>query len=215
MTQPRFTSLAALICAATYLFGFALLLTIMAPLGFGTGNIDAMAVVNFIGESTGTMILWNTVIYIINALALIVLVVGLAHRLDPVAPHLSAVGRSIGLIWAGLVLAAGMLANVTVEQVLTLMQTDPVAASETWQILHAVELGLGGGNEIAGGTWLLCVNLAAWRAQVFAKGIAGLGIICGVSGLITIFPALGEVPGAIFGLGAIVWFLLMAWVLRR
>lgn len=39
---------AGLTCAATYLFGFALLVTVLAPLGFGTIDIDARGVVDFI-----------------------------------------------------------------------------------------------------------------------------------------------------------------------
>jgi|GEM_PF-5939729 len=45
MIFQRVGGLAALTCAATYLFGFAFLVTVMAPLGFGTSDIDAAAVV--------------------------------------------------------------------------------------------------------------------------------------------------------------------------
>ena len=70
MTLQRTGGLAALVCAATYLFGFAFLVTVLAPLGFGTGDTDASTVVAFIDAQPGLMIVWNTVIYILNAFAL-------------------------------------------------------------------------------------------------------------------------------------------------
>jgi hypothetical protein len=65
MTLSRIGGLAALICAATYLIGFALLVTLLAPLGFGTGQIDPAAVVEFIHANPGLMIAWNTTIYVV------------------------------------------------------------------------------------------------------------------------------------------------------
>lgn len=212
MTLTRLGGLAALLCAGTYMFGFALLLTLLAPLGFGTNDIDPGAVVAFIGDSPGVMILWNSVIYVVNALALVVLVVALAGR---IAPGWAEVTRALGLIWAALVLGAGMIANVGVEQVAAMVPTDPEGAAALWSVMHAVELGLGGGNEIAGGVWILLSSLAAWRIGALPRLVAGLGTLTGAAGLLTILPPLGEVTGAIFGLGAILWFLSVGVVLFR
>lgn len=206
MTLRTLGGLAALTCAATYLFGFALLVTILAPLGFGTDEIDAAAVVAFVAERPGVLIAWNTIIYVVNALALSVLVVALHRQVAPAAPDAAALAGAIGLIWAGLVLAAGMLANVAVERAHTLAY-DPETAAALWQTLHAVELGLGGGNEIVGGAWIALVSLAALTVRAFGRVTAGLGAITGVAGLATILPPLGETAGAVFGLGAIAWFL--------
>ena len=43
MTLIKTGGIAALICAATYMVGFALLLTLLAPLGYGTDTIDPVA----------------------------------------------------------------------------------------------------------------------------------------------------------------------------
>ena len=110
MTLSRICGLAALICAATYLLGVALLVTALAPLGFGTSDIDAAAVVAFIDAKPGLMIAWNTTIYVVNALALAVLVVALSERLSPL-PGWAAITGAFGLIWAALVLGAGMMAS--------------------------------------------------------------------------------------------------------
>jgi hypothetical protein len=206
MTLTRIGGLAALTCAATYLIGFALLVTLLAPLGFGTGEIDPDAVGAFIDARPGVLIAWNTTIYIVNALALTVLAVALAERLAQL-PGWAAVTRAFGLIWAALVLGAGMIANVGVERAVHLYPQDPEAAANLWAMLHAVELGLGGGNEIAGGVWISCVSLAGLIGRRLPRPIAWIGLFTGLGGLVTLVPALGDAAGAVFGLGAIGWFL--------
>ncbi|EAR52563.1 hypothetical protein OG2516_05628 [Oceanicola granulosus HTCC2516] len=214
MTLTKAGGLAALVCAGTYIFGFVFLVTVFAPLGFGTGETDVPAVVAYIADRPGVMIAWNTTIYIVNALALTVLVVALHRRIASERPDAAALAGAIGLIWATLVLGAGMIANVAVEQVHALA-ADPEAAAELWLTLQAVELGLGGGNEIAGGAWILVVSLAALASGIFGRITAGIGAVSGFAGLVTILPPLGETAGAVFGLGAIAWFVAVGLVLLR
>ncbi len=198
---------AGLICAGTYLFGFVFLVTVLAPLGYGTGQIDADAVVAFIDARPAFLTVWNSVIYILNALALVVLVMALHALLKPATPRWADVTVALGLIWATLVLGAGMIANVAVEQAAFLFPSDPAQAAARWGILHAVELGLGGGNEIAGGVWIGSVSLAGMIGHSLGKMVVGLGVLTGVGGMLTLIPALGDIAGAIFGLGAIAWFI--------
>ncbi|MEC3863167.1 hypothetical protein VK792_17880 [Mesobacterium sp. TK19101] len=197
---------AALICAATYVIGFAVLLTVLAPLGFGSEQIDAQAVTAFVHAHPLEMIAWNTLIYIVNALALVVLVVGLSLRLRGHQSGLAAMAQALGLIWAGLVLGAGMVANVAVERVVSLFAETPELAVQMWSILHAVELGLGGGNEIAGGAWLLTISLAERRAATLPGWLVVLGVLAGGAGMVTVVPPLGQSAGVVFGLGTLLWF---------
>ncbi|MFK7966818.1 MAG: hypothetical protein AB8C46_22890 [Burkholderiaceae bacterium] len=210
MTLERMGGVAALVCAGTYILGFALLTTILAPLGYGTSNIDPHAVAASIDARPGILIAWNTAIYVVNALALAVLVVALSARLDLGNPQWASIAQAFGLIWATLVLGAGMIANTAVEVTASAYLIDPVKAAETWAILHTVELGLGGGNEIAGGVWILCVSLASLTRRTISKLACGIGLLTGLGGLATIVPMVGELAGAIFGLGAIFWFLAVA-----
>lgn len=207
MSLTRLGGLAALICAATYLVGFALLVTVLAPLGYGTNEIDAHAVVALIEVRPGILIAWNSTIYILNALALVVLVVALTAVQSHATPELSAVTRGIGLVWATLVLGAGMIANVAVERASQLYPTDPAAAANLWEMLHAVELGLGGGNEVVGGIWVGCASISGFIGRSLARPTVLLGLLTGLGGLTTVVPALGDTAGAVFGLGATSWFL--------
>ncbi|MGI3185913.1 SDR family oxidoreductase [Nioella aestuarii] len=215
MTLIKIGGLAALACAITYMVGFALLLTLLAPLGYGTDTIDPVAVVAFTADNPGLMIAWNSTIYIVNALALVLLVLAIHARLSSVTPAWAEATRGFGLIWAALVLGAGMIANVSVEEVSRLAVIDPAAAAQTWAMLHAVELGLGGGNEIAGGIWMLCVGLGALSGASLPRMTALFAVMVGAAGLLTVVPASGEATGAIFGLGAILWFVLVGVSLLR
>ncbi|MCR9193325.1 MAG: hypothetical protein NXH88_01260 [Hyphomonas sp.] len=206
-------SIAAFGCASTYLIGFALLLTVLAPFGYGTDAIDAPAIVQFANETPLILILWNLVIYVLNAICLLVLASALTLHFLEKSPGLAVVVFGLGLIWCTLVLGAGMIANVAVEHSGALYAANPDQAARDWMLLHRVELGLGGGNEIVGGLWVLLCTIAAHRAQHFSMGLKALGLLVGISGLLTVFPPFGEVAGALFGLGMIAWFILIGWAL--
>lgn len=210
MTLTRIGGVAALVCAATYLVGFAFLVTLLAPLGFGTNDIDAAAVVAFIDARPGFLFAWNTGIYVVNALALVILVVVLSEWQAKMRPGWAAVIRVFGVVWATLVLGAGMIANVAVERAAHLYPTDPGRAADLWDILHHIELGLGGGNEIAGGVWIGCVSFAGLISRSLPKITVGLGLLTGGGGLLTMISAIGDMAGALFGLGATAWFIAIA-----
>ncbi|MAY32621.1 MAG: hypothetical protein CMM86_08455 [Rhodovulum sp.] len=201
MTLSRAGGISALICALTYVIGMAVLLVILVPLGYLDTPVGELPLA--VQTVPGVMIAWNTVIYIVNALALIVLVTALSAQMRTGAPAMAAVAQGAGLIWAALVLGAGMIANVAVE----LATAHPDTAAPLWHALHAVELGLGGGNEIAGGFWITVVSLGAGH---FGRGIRLVGAFTGLSGVATIVPAVGDPAGAVFGVGAILWFFLIA-----
>jgi hypothetical protein len=103
------------------------------------------------------------------------------------------------------IIATGMITNIAYATVSDLQGTDPEMASTVWAGLDAVANGLGGGNEVLGGIWVLGISIVALRERLFARWINYLGVVMGVSALVTIVPALEDV-GAVFGLGLIVWF---------
>jgi hypothetical protein len=107
-----------------------------------------------------------------------------------------------------------MIANVAVEHVHALAD-EPEAAAELWSTMHVVELGLGGGNEIAGGAWIVAVSLYGIASGTLGRLAAVIGVISGAAGLATILPPLGKIAGAVFGLGAIAWFIVVGVALLR
>jgi len=203
---------AALVAAATFVFGIVMFATVLTD--YTTGDPTPEESVAFLVDHQAAMYVWNVVIFIVFGLALVPLVLSLRERLKARAPGLSQVGAAFGLIWAGLVLAAGMVSNIAIATVADLHDTDPAGAEPVWSALDSVQNGLGGGNEIAGGVWVLLVSWAALKTGVLPRALSYLGMAAGVAGLVTIIPPL-EAVGAVFGIGLIVWFVWVGIVLLR
>lgn len=108
-----------------------------------------------------------------------------------------------------------MIGNVAVERAAYFAVTDLENTVRLWEILHAVELGLGGGNQLAGGAWICLASIAALRGGSLGKITIGLGLLTGAGGLVTLIPLLGDLAGAVFGLGAIAWFITAGLTLLR
>jgi hypothetical protein len=170
--------------------------------------------VAFVVDNQAALYLWNLVIFIVFGIALVPLVLALRERLYASAPALSQVAGAFGLIWAGLVVAAGMVSNIAIGTVADLHDTDPARAETVWSALDSVQNGLGGGNEIAGGVWILLVSWAALKTATLPRALNLLGLAAGVAGLVTVIPVL-EAVGAVFGVGLIVWFVWIGVILLQ
>ena len=157
----------------------------------------------------------NLLMYVFFGFALIVLSLALYDRMKSGALVLMQVATVIGIIWAGSLIASGMVANAGLATVVPLYSTDPTQAALIWQGIESVANGLGNANgEILGGLWVLLVSLAALRTGGLPKGLNILGLLVGVMGIITIIPALNGLV-AVFGLDQIVWFVWLGIVLLR
>jgi hypothetical protein len=158
----------------------------------------------------------NLLMYVFFGFALIVLTLALYDRMKSGAPALMQVATAIGIIWAGSLIASGMVANAGMATVVALYAKDPVQAALTFQAIESITNGLGNANgEILGGTLTLLVSLAALRTGGLPKGLNILGVLVGAVGIISIVPALGELFIYIFALGQIVWFIWLGIVLMR
>jgi hypothetical protein len=137
---------------------------------------------------------------------LVVLALALHDRLKAGAPAVAQIATAIGLIWAGLVIASGLVATLGIRVVGELYGTDAGQAGAVWAPVEAVVGGLGGGaGEILGGVWLLLIGWAALRARELPRALSFLGIGLGVAGILTVVPPLAPVA-ALYGLGLIAWF---------
>jgi hypothetical protein len=153
--------------------------------------------------------------YVFFGFALIVLSLALYDRLKSGAPAIMQAATAIGIIWAGSLIASGMVANAGLATIVSIYAKDPTQAALTFQAIEAITNGLGNANgEILGGLWVLLVSLAALRAGGLPKGLNSLGLLVGTVGIITIIPALNTLTG-VFGLGQIIWFVWLGIVLLR
>jgi hypothetical protein len=201
---------AALVEGATYLLGIVIAFTILAP----TWELNPEQYVAFLIENQTFMHIWHLIIYVVNGIFLVVLVLALYERLKGSTSALAQVAAAIGLIWAGLVIASGLLIINDLGVIADLHGRNPAQATTVWLALSAVENGLGGAVELPGGLWMMLVSWAAWRSKELPTALNYLGLVVGMAGVLTAVPALGEL-GVAFGLGSIVWFIWLGIVMLR
>lgn len=202
---------AALIQAAAYVVGFGLALTLLAPVL----EADPDQYVAFLVDNLTLMHIWHLIIYLVTGVFLVVLALALHERSKAGSPALAQTAAAFGLIWAGLVIASGMLLINDAGVVTDLYGEDPARATSVWLALSAVEEGLGGAIELPGGIWVLLVSWAALRTGGLPRALNYLGMVIGAAGILTVVPALGEPGGIVFGLGLIVWFVGVGIVMLR
>ena len=206
--------IAALIAAATFVFGMVLYFTLLESANYGSLDIDPAKNAAFLVDNQAIMYIFNLIIYVVFGAFLVVLALALHDRLKAGSPAIVQTATAFGLIWAGLMFASGMVANIGAGVIINLYGNAPAQAGSVWLTQHFVVDGLGGGNEIVGGLWVLLLSWAALRIDRLPKGLNYLGLLVGGAGLVTVIPALGEL-GAIFVLGSIVWFIWLGIVLLR
>jgi hypothetical protein len=158
---------AALYEAAAYLLGFVLWIGV---LNYSGDLTPAEKVASFVNNQTLWYLL-NLVVYIGAGFFIVVLAVSLYERLKTSASAIMQIATAIGLIWAGVVIASGMIANIGIENVVNLYNTDPTQAGPVWLAIDSVRDGIGGGNEIIGGVWILLVSWAALQAGRLSKAL--------------------------------------------
>lgn len=203
--------IAGIVAAITFIIGFIFFVTTLAPLV--SGELTAVETVEFLQSNQTLFYVWNLIIYVLFGIVQAVLTLALYERLKSARPATAQITVVLGLVWSGLVIASGMVSNVGASTVINLYASDPALAGTIWTAVDTVSIGLGGGNEIVGGLWVLLVSWIALR-DVLPKALNYLGMIVGVAGIVTLVPALTEV-GAIFGLGIIVWYIWVGIVLLR
>ncbi|MCB0062222.1 MAG: DUF4386 family protein [Caldilineaceae bacterium] len=210
-TMQKWGGFAALINGIAYIIGFGMVFTMLAPI------IDAEPAqyLAFLVENQTLLYSWHLIIYIVAGVFMVPLVLAMHERLKAGAPALSQMGMAIGLIWAGLVIASGMLFLKDIVVIAELYGKDAAQAITIWPALTAVESALGGGIELPGGLWALLVSFAAWRTGALPKALNVLGIVIGAAGILMLVPSLVEPGSAVFGLGFILWFLWAGVVLMR
>ena len=202
--------IAALIEAALYITGFALFLTVLDPSGYD-GHVQKVA---FLADNQVASYIANLLIYVVFGVVLVVLVLALHARFKNDSPAIMQTATAFGLIWAGLVIASGMIANIGNSTVVGLFSENQDQAVALWLAIVTVQEALGGGNEIVGGLWVLLLSWAALSAGKLPKVLNYIGVLVGLAGILTVVPAF-DVLMDVFGLGQIVWFAWLGIVMLR
>lgn len=203
--------LAALYEAVAYIVGMIFFIFLLDS----SGVVDPVQKVALLVDNQALMYLITLVIYVVFGVCMVVLSLALHERLKAGSPAMMQTATAFGLIWAGVVIASGMIFNIGMGTVVDLYGTDPAQAGTVWLAIDSVFEGIGGGVEVLGGLWMLLISWAALRTGKLSKALNYIGVVIGLAGIITVVPALGELGGMIFGLGQIVWFLWLGIIMLR
>ena len=211
-TLQRSGGFAALYLAVAYLIGIVIFLAVLDY----PSITDPAQKVALLVEQRMVIFATNLLMYVFFGVFLVVLSLALHDRLKSSAPAMMAVATVIGIIWAGSLIASGMVSNAGIAPTVTLYATNPTQAALTWQGIETVATGLGNGNgEILGGLFTLLVSLAALRTGGLPRGLNIVGLLVGAVGILALVPGLTDLLTGVFGLSQIVWFVWLGSVLLR
>lgn len=202
-SSARAGGIGGIVAAATFIFGIAMYATTFVD--YTSGDFTPAESAEFVADHQGSLFAWYLVIYLVFGAAIVPLARALHRRVVGDSPALADIGAVFAYVWTGLMFATGMIHNIGIDAISDLLETDPDRAATLWVSVATIADGLGGGNELVGGAWLLLVSIAAWGSRALPRWLNVLGGVSGASGLITVIPGLEDV-GMIFGLGCIVWF---------
>lgn len=160
---------------------------------------------NFLIENQLGFLIINFISYILFGIILSVLVLGIYHRLKNNDKILSQITAIFGLIWVVLVIASGMIENIGLNSVIEIGNKNPEKAMMISSTINIITEGIGGGNEIVGGIWVLLLSITSLKGNLFYKPLNYLGVFIGIVGILTTYPL--DIFKEIFGVSQIVWFI--------
>ena len=200
--QQKAGGLAALYLAAAYLLAMPFFLVVVNY----PSVTDPAKKVALLASHDGSMQVMYLITYVVFGIVLAVLALALYQRLKSAAPVVMQVATAVGVLWAFVLVASGMVFNAGMAAAVAQYPSDPGQAVSMWQAIEPVAQGLGGsGGEILGGLWVLLVSYAGLRESGLPKQLGWLGLAVGLTGILSVIPPMNDAAIA-FGLLQIGWF---------
>lgn len=203
---------AALYEAAAYLIALVGYLLVVGTMDV----VDPVEKVSSLVNNQAFLYILNLIAYIFWGFFQIALALALYERLKAGSPALVQTATGIGLVWACVIIASGMISNVGMATVVDLYAKDPQQAATVWLAIESVANGLSGASgETLGGTWVLLSSLVALRVGELPKVLNYFGVVLGLAGLLSTVPSLFMPVVFVFALGKIVWLIGLGIVMLR
>jgi MFS family permease len=209
--QQKAGGLAALYLAAAYLLAMPFFLVVVDY----PSVVDPAKKVALLASNHAGMHVMYLITYVVFGIVLAVLALSLYRRLKSAAPVVMQVATAVGLLWAFVLVASGMVFNAGMAATVALYPSDPGQAVSIWQAIEPVAQGLGGsGGEILGGLWVLLVSSVGLRERGLPRPLGWLGMAVGLVGVLSVIPPLKDAAIA-FGLLQIGWFVWLGITMLR
>lgn len=193
--------------ALCYIIGFIFLFTSFRPLV--ENEFAKQELLAFYRENKMGLQIWYLIIYIVFGVLLVPLVL-LIKKLFKRSP-LNSFSSIIGYIWAAFVIASGFIFSLGLEKIYHLQ----LESNSLYLLLInmlMVQDALGGGVELLGGIWVVCIGLLAMYNKTLNRIVSGFSIIVGGIGILTVFPFFYGLNG-VFGVLQIAWFIWLGTIL--
>ena len=210
-TLQKLGGIAALYEAIAYIVGMIGFLTVVNV----SSVADPVQQVALMADNLSFLYILHLFIYVVWGMFMVVLALALYERLKAGSPAIAQTAAVFGIFWGCVIMIAGMIHNVGMQNVVDLYGKDPSQAGTVWLTIHSVFAGFGGANEAIGGIWISLLSWAALQTGALSKVLNYLGVVVGVAGILSIIPALAELFIYVFALGQIVWFIWLGIVLLR
>jgi hypothetical protein len=211
MNFQKWGGVAALYMAVAYIIGIVLFIFVLDY----PNIIEPAQKVALLVHMSTVVFFTNLIMYIVFGIALVIFTYAIYERLKLNAPATMRIASVIGFIWAGLLIASGMVANAGIEPVIALWKSDPQKASLLWSGIESVANGLSCGNgEILGGFLTLLISLCAFRSPLIPKALVYLGGLVGTIGIVSVIPGLKDLT-SFFGMLQIIWFIWLGVIMLR
>ena len=102
------------------------------------GATDVAEKVALLAANHASMHVMYLITYVVFGVVLAVLALALHARLRPAAPALMQVATAVGLMWAVVLVASGMVFNAGMAAVVEAYPTNPDQAQSMWQAIEPV-----------------------------------------------------------------------------
>jgi hypothetical protein len=209
--QQKAGGLAAFFLALAYLLAMPFFLLVVDY----QSAVGPAAKVASLAANHGAMQVMYLITYVVFGIVLSVLALALYERLKPAAPALIQTATAVGLIWAVMLIASGLVWNAGMGSVVALYPANPAQAVSMWQVIETVSDGLSSvDGEILGGLWVLLVSIAGLRAGGLPRAFGWFGVVVGAMGLASVIPPLTDLA-ILFGLAQIGWFVWLGFSMLR
>lgn len=209
--QQKAGGLGALFLALAYLLAMPFFLLVVDY----QSAVGPAAKVASLAANHAAMQVMYLITYVVFGIVLSVLALALYGRLKPAAPALIQTATAVGLIWAVMLIASGLVWNAGMGAVVALYPANPAQAVSMWQVIEPVSDGLSSvDGEILGGLWVLLVSIAGLRVGGLPRAFGWFGVVVGAIGLASAIPPLRDLA-ILFGLAQIGWFVWLGFSMLR
>lgn len=202
---------AALFHSAAYLIGMVMYFAVLSPIIDATPDQYVVQLADY----QNTMYWWIFIAYWVAGFCLVVVALALFERLKDGEPAIMQISTVLGIIWAGLIIGSGNLMMHGFGEIAQLYVTNPTQVAAVSAAVGIASDGIVSANELIGGLWILMLSWSALRTGELNKGLNYLGVVIGISGILTMVSPIAEATQTFFGLSMIVWFAWLGIVLLR